>query len=61
MNEETIRNYASIEAIKAEIEGAKLDNEIRKMQGRTTFNYLPDYFFEKSKELQRLSVHTPPF
>ena len=61
MDEITLMSYAAIEAIKAEIEGAKLDNKIREMQGLDTFNYSPEYFFEKSKELKQLATYSPQF
>jgi hypothetical protein len=40
--------YGRIEAIKAEIEAMKADNELRKLQGFDSFNYSPADFLRKA-------------
>ena len=36
--------FAEVAALQADMEAAKWDNQLRVIQGHTTFNYGPDYF-----------------
>lgn len=47
---------ARIEAIVAEIEAAKLDNQIRMNRGLDLLNYEPHWFQDKAQELESIAA-----
>lgn len=52
MNRIELYVYGRIEEIKLEVEAMKWDNEIRKMQGSDAFNYYPEHFEMKAREIR---------
>lgn len=48
--------YCQLEAIKAEIEAAKLDNQLRIIDGtHHALNYPPEWFLEKAHQMNNLA------
>lgn len=53
MNETTVMVMGQLMAAQAEIEAAKLDNQIRIAQGHEdSLNYSSQWFFEKAEEIR---------
>ena len=54
MEQLNIAVFGELLACQAEIEAMKLDNEIRRAEGHDTFNYNPEDFFAKARELKSI-------
>ncbi len=55
MDSYDVRRLALVFAIQAEIEGMKIDNKIREINGDTRYNFPIESFQEKAEELRNLS------
>ena len=52
MDQRTVMVFGNLLALQAELEMMKLDNEIRKAQGKDDFNYPPESFWQKAEEIR---------